>query len=49
MSSRPAKRPRLVDLDSPLGPADRAKIVFTYFVPYSVATYAAVQAIRRAK
>ncbi len=31
-----------------LGPADWAKIVFTYFVPYGVATYVAVQAIRRA-
>ncbi len=31
-----------------LGPADWAKMVLTYFVPYGVATYAAVQAIRRA-
>lgn len=30
-----------------LGPADWVKIVLTYFVPYGVATYAAVQAIRR--
>ncbi len=30
-----------------LGPTDWAKMVFTYFVPYGVATYAAVQAIRR--
>ncbi len=30
-----------------LGPADWAKMVLTYFVPYGVATYAAVQAIRR--
>ncbi len=32
-----------------LGPADWVKMVFTYLVPYGVATYAAVQAIRRAK
>jgi hypothetical protein len=32
-----------------LGPADWAKMVLTYLVPYGVATYAAVQAIRQAK
>jgi len=31
-----------------LGPADWVKIILTYFVPYGVATYAAVQAIRQA-
>ena len=30
-----------------LGPADWAKMALTYLVPYGVATYAAVQAIRR--
>ncbi len=30
-----------------LGPADWAKMLLTYCVPYGVATYAAVQAIRR--
>lgn len=29
-----------------LGPADWAKMLLTYFVPYGVATYAAVQALR---
>lgn len=29
-----------------LGPADWAKMLLTYCVPYGVATYAAVQAIR---
>jgi len=29
-----------------LGPADWAKMFLTYLVPYGVATYAAVQAIR---
>lgn len=29
-----------------LGPADWAKMLLTYLVPYGVATYAAVQAIR---
>jgi hypothetical protein len=32
-----------------LGPSDWAKMVLTYFVPYGVATYAAVQAIRQAR
>ena len=30
-----------------LGPADWLKMVLTYLVPYAVATYAAVQAIRQ--
>lgn len=29
-----------------LGPADRVEMLLTYLVPYGVATYAAVQAIR---
>jgi hypothetical protein len=32
-----------------LGPVDWAKMALTYLVPYGVATYAAVQAIRRAR
>ncbi len=31
-----------------LGPADWVKMILTYFVPYGVATYAAVDAIRQA-